>query len=86
MLPWLIGGFAALIALAAIYACAVLDSLDESFDEDWTPTPEELQASREREKSQLIVTAMKRDRDAAFAAWAGTPFGEVPRIPPKEGA
>jgi hypothetical protein len=85
MLPWLIGGFA-LIALAANYACAVLDSLDESFDEDWTPTPEELQASREREKSQLIVTAMKRDRDAAFAAWAGTPLGEVPRVPPTEGA
>ena len=85
MLGWLICVVLAVLVLAAIYAYAALDSLDEGFDEDWTPTREDMQASREREKSQLIVGAMRRDREAAFAAHTGSPLGEVPRVP-KEGA
>jgi hypothetical protein len=86
VMAWFVGILAALLAFSALFSRLVDDAMDRGFDEDWTPTHEELMAAREHEKSQLIVSAMTRDRDAAFAAWTGTPFGEVPRVPPKESA
>ena len=84
-LPYAVVLFVGLIALAAVMACALGAAYDRAAEDLDGLTPGELLAQREHEKSQLIVNAMTRDREAAFAAHAGSPFGEVPRVP-KEGA